>query len=73
MHEVYLTSTRDTLLVAVPFIAVLALAVFRLDGLFTSRKGPTSRKRQPCGIDEQGEPLLIDPDGHPSIVRLKAK
>jgi hypothetical protein len=69
MHEVYLTSTGDNLLVAVPFIAVLALAIFRLDGLFTTPKdssGAVNKRRPGCGMDEHGHPLLVDPDGRPS-------
>ncbi len=69
MHEVYLTSTGDALLVAVPFIAVLALAIFRLDALFTTRKDSSesmNRRRSGCGMDENGCPLLVDPDGRPS-------
>jgi hypothetical protein len=70
MHEVYITSTRDALLVAVPFIVALALAIFRLDGLFTAPKGPVNRRQRPgCGLDESGEPLVVDPDGKPSVVR----
>jgi hypothetical protein len=74
MHEVYLTSTRDALLVAVPFIVALVLAVFRLDGLFTAPRGPVNRRQRPgCGLDESGEPLVVDPDGKPSAVRPTRK
>jgi len=73
MHEVYLTSTKDTFLVAIPFIVVLALAVFRLDAFFATTKGSANRRRQPCGLDEQGEPILVDPDGRASEIRVKYK
>jgi hypothetical protein len=69
MHEVYLSSVKDTLLVAIPFVAVVALAIFRLDTLFAASKqstDPASRRRQGCGMDENGGPLLVDPDGRPS-------
>ncbi|MGA2559995.1 MAG: hypothetical protein ABSF17_09985 [Terracidiphilus sp.] len=63
MHEVYLNSVKDTLLVGVPFVAVLALGIFRLDTLIFSSK-PTSRSaRQGCGLSADGEPILVDPDG----------
>jgi len=56
MHEVYLNSVKDTLLVGVPFVAVLALGIFRLDTLIFSSK-PTSRSaRQGCGLSADGEP-----------------
>jgi hypothetical protein len=72
MHEVYLKSVSDTLLVAIPFIAIVAIAVFRLDALFVPSKGPAGaaiRRRAGCGMDENGEPILVDPDGHMSAVR----
>lgn len=73
MHEVYLTSTRDALLVAVPFIVILGLAVFRIDGLFAAPRGRAIRHRPGCGMDESGNPLLVDPDGKPSELRHKQK
>jgi len=69
MHEVYLSSVKDTLLVAIPLVAVVALAIFRLDAFFARSKQPTApgrRRRQGCGMDENGGPLLVDPDGRPS-------
>jgi hypothetical protein len=76
MHEVYLNSVSDTLLVAVPFVAVLALAIFRLDTFFARSKrstDPANRRRPGCGMDENGGPLLVDPDGRPSGSFAKAK
>jgi hypothetical protein len=72
MHEVYLNSVSDTLLVAIPFIAIVAFAVFRLDALFVTSKGAAGaaiRRRAGCGLDENGEPILVDPDGQTSVVR----
>lgn len=71
MHEVYLNSVKDTLLVAIPFIGVLALGIFRLDTIFFAYKGTTNRRRPGCGMDENGEPILVDPDGKPSQMRQK--
>lgn len=73
MHEVYLHSVKDTLLVAIPFIAVLALGVFRLDTLFFSSKPAPKQGRTGCGLDEDGEPLLVDPDGRHFPPRVKRK
>jgi hypothetical protein len=66
VHEVYLNSVKDTLLVGVPFIAVLALGVFRLDTLFFATKKAPRIGRPGCGLDINGEPLVVDPDGKPS-------
>jgi len=68
MHEVHLSSVLDILLVAVPFVVVLALAVFRLNTLFAAPQASPHRlrRRSGCGIDANGEPLLVDPDGRPS-------
>jgi hypothetical protein len=64
MHEVYLNSMKDTLLVGVPFIAVLALGIFRLDTFFLgSKPKPTNVGRQGCGLAADGEPIVVDPDG----------
>lgn len=76
MHELYLNSISDTLLVAIPFIALLALAIFRLDTFFVSSKGAAelaSRRRPCCGMDENGEPVLVDPDGQLSETRANHK
>jgi hypothetical protein len=71
MHEVYLNSLKDTLLVGIPFIAVLALGVFRLDTLFFAAKKVTRAGRPGCGLDIDGEPLVVDPDGKPSHMRKR--
>jgi hypothetical protein len=76
MHEVYLSSVKDTLLVAIPFIAVLVMAIFRLDTLFWAPKKqatPAAFRRPGCGLDESGEPVVVDPDGRPSSVRPRKK
>jgi hypothetical protein len=71
MHEVYLNSVKDTLLVAIPFIAVLALGIFRLDTIFFASKRTINRRRPGCGMDGSGGPILVDPDGTPSELRHK--
>ena len=53
----------DTVLVAVPFIGLLLATLFRVDEIFASSKREMRRRRAPCGMDEDGEPLLTDPDG----------
>jgi hypothetical protein len=65
MHDVILGSTRDTLLIAIPLLGLLAMGVLRLDEvIFSSSKGPAKQhQRAMCGVDEQGQPILTDPDG----------
>jgi hypothetical protein len=63
MHEPVLSSDLDNLVVAIPFIVMLLAAFFRLDELFATPKKPAGNPRHPCGIDENGEIILCDPDG----------
>lgn len=63
MHDLSLGSLKGTLLVAVPFIALLALSFFRLDAIFGASKSAGPPRRPPCGMDENGKPLVVDPDG----------
>lgn len=71
MHEIYLNSTRDALLIGIPFIAILAFGVFRLDTIFFASQKSKEFGRCGCGVDESGEPILVDPDGKPSLSRSK--
>jgi hypothetical protein len=55
-------SSKDAILVAIPFIALLIMGLFRLDGAFVkSRK--RSKRPPPSGVDEKGRPIFSDPDG----------
>jgi hypothetical protein len=65
MHEIFLDAGWDTLLVAVPFLGLLAVAVFRLDETFTQSRHYRRNGRAPCGVDLDGEQILCDPDGRP--------
>ena len=66
MGQNTLVSGRDALLVAIPFLLILLVSIFRLDYLFATPKGLASRRQQVCGMDESGEPILLDPDGRVS-------
>ena len=65
MHDGALRSGLDALLVAVPFVAVLLVGMFRLDTLLATPRRATSPRRPPTGTDKQGRMLLSDPDGRP--------
>jgi hypothetical protein len=72
MHEVYLNSVADTFLFAIPLVALVALAIFRLDALFAASKcsaGTVHHRRTGCGMDANGDPVLVDPDGTVSETR----
>jgi len=61
-----LNSGWQTLLLAVPFALAMMAGVFHLDELFVSSKNEPRRQRLASGIDENGQPILFDPDGRPS-------
>ena len=64
MHDTILQSNLDSLLVAIPFIFILLVVYFRLDEVYaSSKKQKTVKHRPPCGVDEDGETILTDPDG----------
>ncbi len=63
MHDTILISGRDTFLVAIPFVFMLFLSVFRLDEALASPREQSSRNRPASGMIEAGVPILRDPDG----------
>jgi hypothetical protein len=73
MHDSTLFSNLDTLLVAVPFLIFLVIGYFRLDEVFVSpsqRESKAKAHRIYCGVDNDGQVMLSDPDGRPwSTVR----
>jgi hypothetical protein len=67
MQDTILTSSRDIFLVGAPFIAILMACFLRLDEIVAASKpGKVKRPRRPiCGVDDDGEQILCDPDGRP--------
>jgi hypothetical protein len=63
MHQTVLSFGLDNLVVAIPFVVMLLAAFFRLDELFATPKKHPGNPRHPCGIDENGDIILCDPDG----------
>jgi hypothetical protein len=63
MHETILNSDWDSLLFAVPFVAILLLGFFRLDEAIAAPKRPAVHRRTECGQDKDGRTILTDPDG----------
>jgi hypothetical protein len=69
VHEIILHSGWDSMMLGIPFIGMLFIGFFRLDEVFTS-KGQTKtldrQRRSFSLVDENGEPVVCDPDGRPS-------
>jgi len=69
MYDTVVPSGWDSVLVGVPFLAMLFCGFFRLDELIASKAfGKSRRKQKPVfsGSGEDGEPVVRDPDGRPS-------
>ena len=66
MHGSELNSGWLTALVAIPFLLLLLAGVFHLDEVFVTQKQEPRRQRLASGIDEDGQPILFDPDGRRS-------
>ncbi|MDR3752162.1 MAG: hypothetical protein P4K94_11830 [Terracidiphilus sp.] len=63
MHDIPIHSNLKAILVALPMLFVLLAGFFRLDQLFAAPKRRAAVSRPPTGIDEDGAPILCDPDG----------
>ena len=66
LNETVLTSSLDAMLVALPAFIVLLAGVFRVDEMIAAPRHPARARRPASGFDEEGRPLLFDPDGRPS-------
>lgn len=67
MQDPVLHSGWQSCLVGIPLVGMLMISFFRLDEIFTSKKKPGGRPQRPAsGFDEDGEPILCDPDGRTS-------
>jgi hypothetical protein len=64
MHETILRPGWETVLVAIPFLFLLFVGMFRLDEVLVRRKKEeVNRPRPLCGVDDDGAQILTDPDG----------
>ncbi len=73
MQDVILQSGLESFLVAIPFLGLLMVALFRLDEIIATPKRAKAVKRRVCGRDENGRLLLSDPDGRPWGASSKAR
>jgi len=65
VHDSALQSGLDTLLIAVPFVGVLLIGMFRLDAIIAAPKQAAGFQHPPSGTDKHGRVLFSDPDGRP--------
>jgi hypothetical protein len=63
VQNIVLVSGRDAFLVAIPFVFMLFLSVFRLDERLARHRAATTSRRPAMGMNEAGQPILRDPDG----------
>jgi hypothetical protein len=63
MHESFLLTGRDALLVAIPFGLLLLVQFFRLDEVVATSRRSKRAGRSFCGQDAVGNLTLTDPDG----------
>ena len=69
MFDPVVRSGWDSVLLGVPFVAMLFCGFFRLDEVFAAKgqAKSTDRERRPfSGLDADGEPIVCDPDGRRS-------
>lgn len=71
--DVPLRPGLDTFLYAVPVFVLVAIGMFRLDGLLARPKHRPKRRRTQAGMDKDGLPVLCDPDGRNFSPRRGAK
>lgn len=65
MQDAILQSGWEAVLVAVPFLAILLMGMFRLDELMATPRRRQASRRRVNGCDQEGNLLYCDPDGRP--------
>ena len=65
MNDSILKTGSDVFVVAVPFVGLLLMGIFRLDTILAAPKQAAGLRRPPSGTDKHGRVLLSDPDGRP--------
>ena len=65
LHDIALQSGWETFLLAAPFLGMVLVGIFRLDEIAANPKRHHGPRPRLIGNDENGRPLLSDPDGRP--------
>ncbi len=73
MQETILQSGWGNFLVAIPLVGILLMALFRLDEIIAAPRHDRPVHRPTGGCDENGNPLLSDPDGRPWSVPSRTR
>ena len=73
VHDALLKSGWETALVAIPFIGLLFIIVFRLDTLIGASKKTGKPRRPASGTDRDGVGYYSDPDGRQWKERRKVR
>jgi hypothetical protein len=60
-----ISSNLTAIFVAVPMLAIMAAAFFRVDEAISKPSRKMRRMPLAGGLDENGVPIGIDPDGNP--------
>ena len=73
VSESFFISGRDMVFFAIPFVSLILISQFRLNGIAKPLKKATNQRVRRCGMDLSGEPILRDPDGRLSEERNRRK
>jgi hypothetical protein len=65
MFETDLNLSCDVVLFAVAFVCILIGSVFRLDELIVRPRGAPNQRKHLIDTEQDGEPVMSDPDGRP--------
>ena len=68
MNDATIMTGSDAYLIGIPLIIVLHIALFRVDELISKPKKSLKRRRPSYQMNENGVPVMSDPDGRQSSV-----
>jgi hypothetical protein len=69
VHDTFLQSELLNIFLAIPFVGVLLIALFRLDEIIAAPRRARAIKHPFNGCDEDGHLRLSDPDGRSQRTR----
>ncbi len=73
MHFANDFPTFDTIVLVVPFLALMAMSMLRLDERFAAPKAAIPRRKKFCEMAEDGHISFSDPDGRPLGIRIRRR
>ena len=60
-------SEGAALLVMIPMVGLLFFSMLKIDSLVSRPKHPRSHTLMAFGLDKNGEPIFVEPDGRPLL------